>query len=215
MNMYATLSADIVKSTKLSDSDTIRIKNHLEAFLDEMENVSEGSWGRVVKGDAFECVLSNPNDILRVALMLKCHVKCFALQSVGSKLSKYGIRIAIAIGELRVNNRESGIIDGEAIYKSGRAIEKKAPNGRGTMIACYEGNNSDAINALISLCDTLINKSTPKQCEVLFYKLSGMAEESVAEKMRKARPTINRHSEKAGWPAIEKAVRYFESIKFE
>lgn len=215
MNMYATLSADIVKSTKLSDGDTIRIKDHLEYFLDEMEKVSEGSWGRVIKGDAFECVLTNPKDMLRVALMLKCHVKCFALQSAGSKLSKYGIRIAIAVGELRTNNRELGIIDGEAIYKSGRAIEKRAPNGRGTMMVCYEGNNSDAINAMVSLCDTLINKSTPKQCEVLFYKLSGMAEERVAEIMSKKRPTINRHSEKAGWPAIEKAVRYFESVNFE
>lgn len=56
---YATISADIVDSTKLKTADTIRIKKLLKDFLEPMKKVSEGSWGRVVKGDAFECVLED------------------------------------------------------------------------------------------------------------------------------------------------------------
>lgn len=55
---YATISADIVDSTKLDANDTMRIKQHLTNFLKYMMSVSKGSWGRVVKGDAFECVLN-------------------------------------------------------------------------------------------------------------------------------------------------------------
>lgn len=72
--IYATISADIVDSTKMTTEDMILVSKCLNDFLHPMMKVSKGSWGRVVKGDAFECVLEQPHDLLRVALMLKCHV---------------------------------------------------------------------------------------------------------------------------------------------
>lgn len=212
---YATISADIVDSTKLNANDTIRMKHYLMDFLERMMKVSEGSWGRVVKGDAFECVLLHPHDALRVALMLKCYVKSFVPEAKNLEFSKYGIRIAIAIDELRTVNQSLGIIDGEAIYRSGRAIEKRHSNVKGTMMLCYDGAETEALQAIVALCDTVINKATSKQCEVLFEKLYGIAEVDLAKKTGKSIPTINKHSQKAGWSAIECAVKYFETLKFE
>ena len=113
--LYATISADIVDSTKMTAEDTIRMSQLLNAFLKPMKKASEGSWGRVVKGDAFECVLLAPSDLLRVALMLKCYVKMFVPEDANPEFSKYGIRIAMAVGELRTSDEQLGIIDGEAI----------------------------------------------------------------------------------------------------
>lgn len=211
---YATISADIVDSTKLNADDTIRISKCLNDFLEPMVKVSKGSWGRVVKGDAFECVLQKPNDLLRVALMLKCHVKTFVPQESNPEFSKYGIRIAMAIGDLRTNDQSLGIIDGDAIYRSGRAIEEKRLNVRGTMEYCNDEPGADAIKAIVRLCDAVINKSTGKQCEVLFCKLCGKEEVELANDMGKSRPTINKHSQRAGWTAIKSAVKYFESLTF-
>jgi len=207
---YATISADIVDSTKMTSEDTIRINKCLNNFLEPMMKVSTGSWGRVVKGDAFECVLKEPRDLLRVALMLKCHLKAFVPEKANPEFSKYGIRIAMAVGELRTCDQHLGIIDGDAIYRTGRTIEEKRPNVRGTMIYCSDG--ADDVKAIVALCDTVINKSTGKQCEVLFCKLNGMSEDAMANAMKKSRPTVNTHSQKAGWPAIEKAVKYFETL---
>lgn len=212
--LYATISADIVDSTKMSAEDTIRVNKLLTDFLEPMKKVSEGSWGRVVKGDAFECVLQEPRDLLRVALMLKCHVKTFVPEVLNPEFSKYGIRIAMAVGELRTSNEQLGIIDGDAIYRTGRAMEEKRPNVRGTMMYCNDGLEAEAVKAIVALCDVVINKSTGKQCEVLFNKLCGKDEGEMASAMGKSRPTVNAHSQKAGWIAIERAVKYFESLTF-
>lgn len=212
--LYATISADIVDSTKMTADDTIRLSKLLTDFLEPMKKVSEGSWGRVVKGDAFECVLLDPRDILRVALMLKCHVKMFVPETANPEFSKYGIRIAMAVGELRTSDEQLGIIDGDAIYRTGRAMEEKRPNVRGTMIYCNDGLEAEAVKAIVALCDVVINKSTGKQCEVLFNKLCGRDEVEMAAAMGKSRPTVNAHSQKAGWIAIERAVKYVESLTF-
>lgn len=212
--LYATISADIVDSTKMTADDTIRLSKLLTDFLKPMKKVSEGGWGRVVKGDAFECVLLDPRDMLRVALMLKCHVKMFVPETANPEFSKYGIRIAMAVGELRTSDEQLGIIDGDAIYRTGRAMEEKRPNVRGTMIYCNDGLEAEAVKAIVALCDVVINKSTGKQCEVLFNKLCGKEEVEMAAAMGKSRPTVNAHSQKAGWIAIERAVKYFESLTF-
>lgn len=213
--LYATISADIVDSTKMSAEDTIRVHKLLTDFLGPMKRVSEGGWGRVVKGDAFECVMQDPRDLLRVALMLKCYVKTFVPMEANPEFSKYGIRIAMAVGELRTSVESLGIIDGAAIYRTGRAMEEKRPNVRGTMFYCNDGHEAEAVKAVVALCDVVINKSTGKQCEVLFNKLCGKDEIEMAASMGKSRPTINAHSQKAGWIAIERAVKYFESLHFE
>ena len=213
--LYATISADIVDSTKMTAEDTIRMSQLLKDFLKPMKTASEGSWGRVVKGDAFECVLLAPSDLLRVALMLKCYVKMFVPEDANPEFSKYGIRIAMAVGKLRTSDEQLGIIDGEAIYRTGRAMEEKRPNVRGTMMYCNEGPEAEGVKAIVALCDVVINKSTSKQCEVLFNKLCGKDEAWMATAMGKSRPTINAHSQKAGWWAIERAVKYFESICFD
>ena len=43
--LYATISADIVDSTKMTAEDTIRLIKLLTDFLEPMKKVSKGSWG--------------------------------------------------------------------------------------------------------------------------------------------------------------------------
>ena len=52
--LYATISADIVDNTKMTAEDTIRMNKLQSDFLEPMKRMSKVSWGRVVKGDAFD-----------------------------------------------------------------------------------------------------------------------------------------------------------------
>jgi len=209
--MYSTISADIVSSTKLDAEDTINMKEVLARFLSSMEVVSPGSWGRIIKGDAVECVLERPHDALRVALMLKCAVKSYVPKKKNKDFSRYGVRIAIAIGDLRINDRENGIIDGYAIYASGRTIEDKTMVSKGTMQVLTQSASYASLDVVAFLADSLINKATDKQCAILFQKLMRKSEKSIAESLGKKVPTINAHSQKAAWPAISKALDWFET----
>lgn len=220
----ATISADIVSSTALSVFDLMHLQSVIRQFLDELSVKSQNTdWGRLFKGDSVEIFLSNPHEALRVALLLKALVKkTFVESNMEAKQSlfkKFGIRIAIGIGEMRVADKNRDVLDGEAIYYSGRALEKGTKEGlsikRTMFFASKDSLFSEQMDVMLGLLDMLFKEATSKQCEVLYYKLLGMSEVEIAEKLGVVQSVVNQHSNAIGWNAIESAVNYFEKLNFE
>jgi hypothetical protein len=215
--MYATISADIVSSTSLSLESTIELKQKIGQLLKLLENKYTNFWGRQIKGDYIECFIPNVADSFRIALIIKSYIKSLSLPEV--KLNKdfqtYGIRISIGIGAMRLIDRNEDILDGEAIYLSGRAIENMTLNKGTISISINNFLFSSELNLIALLTDALVNNATKKQCEVLFNKLLAMKEEDIAKKLGISQPTVNSHSSSAKWYCIEEALKYFEQIKFE
>ena len=220
----ATISADIVSSTTLSVFDLMHLQSVIRQFLDELSVKSQDAdWGRLFKGDSVEIFLSNPHEALRTALLLKTLVKkTFVESNMEAKQSlfkKFGIRIAIGIGEMRVADKNRDVLDGEAIYYSGRALEKGTKEGlsvkRSMYFACKDSLFSEQMDVMLGLLDMLFKEATSKQCEVLYYKLIGMNEVEIAEKLGVVQSVVNQHSNAIGWNAIESAVKYFERLNFE
>lgn len=215
--MYATISADIVSSTSLSLESTIELKQKIGQLLKLLENKYTNFWGRQIKGDYIECFIPNVADSFRIALIIKSYIKSLSLPEV--KLNKdfqtYGIRISIGMGAMRLIDRNEDILDGEAIYLSGRAIENMTLNKGTISISVNNFLLSSELNLIALLTDALVNNATKKQCEVLFYKLLAMKEEDIAKKLWISQPTVNSHSSSAKWYCIEEALKYFEQIKFE
>ena len=220
----ATISADIVSSTALSVFDLMHLQSVIRQFLDELSVKSQDAdWGRLFKGDSVEIFLSNPHEALRTALLLKALVKkTFVESNMETKQSlfkKFGIRIAIGIGEMRMADKNRDVLDGEAIYYSGRALEKGTKEGlsvkRSMYFSCKDSLFSEQMDVMLGLLDMLFKEATPKQCEVLYYKLMGMNEVEIAEKLGVVQSVVNQHSNAIGWNAIESAVNYFEKLNFE
>jgi hypothetical protein len=224
---HAVISGDIIASTSLNDLGKAKIEAKLNSLIKEL-NKKYGIYGRVLKGDYIECYVKEIADVFRVALAIKSFVKSVEIssnevnpnESGRLKLFKtYGIRLAIGVGELSRLDLKNGIIDGDAIYFSGRIInEDKTHNKEKVTIknTLFIKSNDDEfdreIQPLLALIDVLISKNTQKQCEVLYLKLIGLNEESIVKKLKKKQPTINEQSTIAGWNAIEKAVQRFEYV---
>ena len=216
--MYATLSADIVSSTSLSKEGTIELKQKIDSLFQLLGEKFPGFWGRQIKGDYIECLIPNVSDSFRIALIIKSYIKSITLPEIKQSKSfqTYGIRIAIGIGEMRIVDKQEGILDGEAIYLSGRAIENMTSPNKGTLsIHINNDIQPSALNTIAVLVDALMNNATKKQSEVLFYKLLSVKEEDIAEKLCISQPGVNSHSSSAKWYCIEEALNYFEQIKFE
>ena len=215
--MYATISADIVSSTSLSLESTIELKLKIEQLFKLLEDKYPKFWGRQIKGDYIECLIPNVSDSFRIALIIKSYIKSLSLPEV--KINKdfqtYGVIISIGIGGMRIVDINAGILDGEAIYLSGRAIENMTLN-KGTLSININNNIlSSELNTIAILTDALMNNATKKQCEVLFYKLLAIKEGEIAEKLGISQPSVNSHSSSAKWYCIEEALKCFEQIKFE
>lgn len=216
--MYATISADIVSSTSLSEVETIELKQYIEEQLKMLETLYPGSWGRLIKGDYIECVVPNASSAFRIALIIKNSIKAFEVEkTLGSKLFyTYGARISIGIGGMRIVDREQGIMDGEAIYLSGRSLAKMGSLSKGALtIETINENLSQNLRVVAVLTDAILNDATPKQSQVIYYKLLGYKESEIAEKMKIYQSGVNNHSSSAKWYCIEEALNYFEQIKFE
>ncbi|MDR3272840.1 MAG: fumarate hydratase [Flavobacteriaceae bacterium] len=220
----ATLSADIVSSTSLNVEQRLILEKELVRLLALLKKTfgSKIFFGRLIKGDYIECVLDNPILALRVALLIKSYIKALDIRpdkKTGQNLKDFkeqGIRIAVGIGELSIWDKKKGIIDGEAIYLSGRAInemtgsDKKIKN---TLV--FRSNNeswNDSLSPIFSLLDVLFTKFKRAQSEIVFYKLLNKSEKEITGILNKSQSTINQHSTATGWTAIESSVKYFEKL---
>lgn len=219
----STISGDIVAFTSLS----LKNKQILEKGISNLIQVIQkefNSFCRIVKGDYLECVIDKPAQTLRIATLIKCYIKSVELESETDNkrfkyFKNYGIRLAIGYGDLKRFDSKKGIIDGEAIYMSGRKISEENTHHKERIVIkntlffiSKEAHLNQQFEGTIALLDFILNKATAKQCEVLYYKLLGHSEKEISKIMEISQPVVNQHSISAGWNAIETAVKNFNSI---
>lgn len=216
-NKYAAISADIVSSTSLSSEDIKKLQLQIKALLVKFEQYFNGFWGRLVKGDSIECVMEHPSDALRVALMLKAFVKSFVPSEgeVDSKFKRYGLRLAIGVGTMRTVDKEIDMIDGEAIYLSGRALaDMSEKTSNSFQFVMNDDISRGAMRIIMIQLNQMINSATGRQCETLFYRLQYCNDAQVAEKMGITRSGANNNLRNIGWSVVESALDYYEQLDF-
>ena len=127
------------------------------------------------------------------------------------------MRVAIAVAPLENYQPQKGVMDGEAIYLSGRALNRKDTHDKQKIIikrTLYFLSSDLAVQHLyetmLEMLDVILARCSAKQCEVVFYKLLNKSEVEISKILQKNQSTINQHSTAAGWNAIDRAVSYFE-----
>ena len=222
----AVISGDILASTSLDEVDRLKVFKNTQKLLKEISE-KYNAYCRITQGDYIECATPHSEKALEIALILKSFIKAIPI-SDNPRYQKdnrvkayktYGIRIAIGYGELLQINPQQKIIDGEAVYLSGRFLKDLSTHDKERMtikttLNFVSNNNffNDNINALLSLVEVIINRATSKQCDVLFRKLFGQNESEIAHWTKVSQPAVNRHSTSVGWNAIEQAVQFYEKL---
>lgn len=213
---YATISADIVASTSLSREMLVELTTGVKRVLETIAKNYQGFWGRLVKGDSIECVMEHPKDALRVAILLKSFIKSFVPSDgiADVKFKHFGLRLAIGIGEMRLIDKELDMMDGEAIYLSGRALANMQDKTSDSFQIVMKNDVNRALPVIAMLLNHIINDATCRQCETLFYRLQCNQVSQVAEKMHISRAGAGNNLRMMGWDAIERALNYYEQLYF-
>ncbi|MCB0454132.1 MAG: fumarate hydratase [Aequorivita sp.] len=223
---YSVISGDIVSSTGLHTQDRKFVEENLNDLLHNLKQ-EFNVYGRIIKGDYLECVVPNAAEGLQVALAIKSFVKAIPIRiktykSEDNRIKQFkthGIRLAIGYGELSRYMPEEGVIDGEAIYLSGREISGETTYNKERIViknTLFFASKDEKLNKnfqpLLALLDVLLSKATSRQCEVLYLKLMNNQEEEIAKRLGIGQSAVNQHSTSVGWNAIEEAVNYFKTI---
>lgn len=214
--VWATISADIVKSTSLAEEDWIDLTDKIKEMLSKMESNSLINWGRLVKGDSIECVLENPKNALKIAILLKSFIKSYSPShgEVDKKFKNIGLKLAIGIGGMRIVDKDKDLMDGEAIYLSGRKLIALSDDSENMQIVMESNVENKALPVIVSLLNYILDKATRRQCETLYCRLLRGNDGEVAKYMNITRSGVIQHLKGIGWGAIQSAIHYFENLNF-
>lgn len=223
----ATISADVISYTALPEVEKRKLENTIKQLLSDLtiKFTDQGFYGRLTQGDLIECAMNSPIYAFRVALLVKTGIKSIDFSFSGNEkirlkyFLEHSIRLAIAVAPLTTIDRETGIIDGEAIYLSGRTIKNYSTSDKQKVVIknsmffrSQDNDIQEQFDTILALIDTILSKCSSKQCEVIFYKLLNLSEKEISKKLKKNQSTISQHSTAGGWSSIEKATNYFENM---
>ncbi len=217
--MIAVISADIVRSTSLQTADLISLRNNLRAFFNDLAKDYPGFWARIVRGDSIECYVPDCRYVLRIAILIKLFVKMQAARlNCSSLLRRHGIRLSIGIAELTYADKDEDVINGPAIYLSGRNLDelsRRDSSYSAFEMDCANRYCSDLLESYVALLTHLVDSYTTKQAEVVFYKLLGFREADISKRLGIYQSAVNMRSTSARWGLLNTAIRDFEHLKFE
>jgi hypothetical protein len=217
--MKATISADIVRSTSMGTADLLDLRRGLLGLIRDLEKDIPGFWARIVRGDCLECVVPDARDALRIAILLKLFVKMRVADfDCSEMLRRHGIRFSIAAGDLRYINRDEDIIDGPAIYLSGRNLDEISR--KGSRMSIFEIDRqprplSNVLDSFVALVCDLADSYSAKQSAVVFYKLLGLKEVEISERLGIYQSSVNMRATSARWGLLNMSIRDFESFNLE
>lgn len=216
--MIATISADIVRSTSLQTGDLIELRNRLRGLLDDLEKDYQGFWARITRGDSIECVVPDYRYVLRIAILIKLFVKiqvdsfdCHEL------LQRYGIRFSIGLADINYADKNEDIIDGPAIYISGRNLDEISKKDLYTAFEIEKTPRSfsQVMDSYVALLGNLVDSYSAKQAEVVFYKLLGFKEMEISRRIGVYQSAVNMRSTGAQWGLLNTAIKDFEELTYK
>lgn len=217
--MIATISADIVRSTSMDTADLLDLRKGLQGLISNLEKGIPGFWARIVRGDSLECVVPDSRDSLRIAILLKLFVKMrVADYNCSEMLQRYGIRFSIAVGDLKYADKDDDIIDGPAIYLSGRNLDEISR--KGGLMSAFELDReprslSKVLDSYVALVCDLVDAYSAKQAEVVYYKLLGFKEVEISERIGIYQSSVNVRASNAQWGLLNMALKDFENFDLE
>ena len=203
----------------MNTEDLIVLRNKLQGLFHDLEEDYPGFWARIVRGDSIECVVPNYNDALRIAILIKLYIKMRVSEFECSKmLQKYGIRFSIGVAEIKYADKKEDIINGAAIYISGRNLDEISR--KDNIMTAFEIEQvpkplSNLLNSYVAMVSGLIDSYSAKQAEVIYMKLRGLKEKEISESVGIYQSSVNTRATNAKWNLLNTAIKDYEALKIE
>ncbi len=223
--LKAIITGDIIHSTRMTvDQRTWLFKEIAKAL--KVWNKDFKMRSEIFRGDSFQCLISDPKDALKVALIIKTFIRSLN-PSHSYEVSKksnpaikrnviypswiFDARIAIGIGEVDSFSGRLAVSSGEAFSLSGHLLDKIKNKKQSIAIASNDDYNNELETESI-LLDAIISKTSALQCEVINSKLLGYTEIEIAKEFKIMQSAVNQRSNSGNWNAINAMVERFENI---
>jgi len=178
--MYAVLTGDLIKSSRLTSTQSKGAMERLKRTADEFSDLYPQSIvGRMdsFRHDSWQLLVDKPVLCLRVALYLRS-----ALKLASDAHIKYDTRISISIGTVEsISRRRISDSRGPAFTLSGKGMDLL--NGRYLTFASGDDPSSfvSALgNGIIPMIDCVVADWSPTESRAVYGALKGWTQEEIA-----------------------------------
>lgn len=202
MTIHAVLTGDIVNSTKLKAVVEKKLVKTLNDILKPYKF-------EFYRGDSFQVYMKEPCKALQVALL--CRTAAIRTAQ-GEDIASSDIRISIGIGNVQMPVKILGSAKGEAFVLSGRLFDEMQKTDTRLSIAIEKNIANTGLLVIADYVNTIYEKMTAKQAEVIFLLLKGETQQNIANTLKKSKSTISQFASAARWTEIEKLLQHYENL---
>jgi hypothetical protein len=213
--LYAVLTGDLVKSSKLTSDESQNAMQWLREAADKIVDLYPESIAGTIdtfRHDSWQLLLTQPSLCLRVAVFFRT-----ALKLHSDKTAKYDTRISIGIGEVEFI-AESRVSDsrGPAFTISGKNLDDMGRN----RLVCQAQNRDWVAIALLSrvavpLLDCVVSDWTSTEAHAVHGTLKGLTQEEIAQSLPPnprtgkavTRQAVSDSLERGHWGNVEETLR--------
>jgi hypothetical protein len=206
--LYAVITGDIKKSTRLPAADLVRLPSVLKEIFNALGKTPEPK-GRLLRysifrGDSFQLVIE-PESVLEAMLFIRAGLRAAYPGSVAKAVD---CRLAAAIGH--IENLTDNITEstGEAFTLSGRLMEDIKKSFLMAIITPDPSATSE-LNTELALCDKLMSRWTYSQALLLPKLLNGEMQTSIADESGISQAAVAKKTQAMGWQAIEMLLQRY------
>ncbi|MGQ9643525.1 MAG: hypothetical protein ACUVT3_06680 [Ignavibacterium sp.] len=204
LKLYSVITADVVKSSKLSITKHKQLIDIIKKCSSEIQKVIPGTFQytpEYFRGDSWQIVLKKPEHALAVVLFYRAFIRA------NMKISFLDARMAISLGSIDFVKKSFGV--GEAYKISGEALDLKGK--RRLKFIFNEKEISLLLDLIVENTDFISSKWTVRQSQIIILALSGYNQLQIAKKIKVSQQAISQQLDSAGWSVISKNIDFFKN----
>jgi SatD family (SatD) len=197
--MIAIITGDLIKSNKVPAKVwTNKLKDVLSSFGN-----SPKTW-IIYRGDEFQVEISNPEDALSAAILIKSAVK-----SIG----KIDVRMSIGLGVKNLNASKIIESNGSAFVNSGRSFEHLKKSGITLACTCDDEAINVDMNFVLSMAtEGFMDKWSQASSEIVYLMLThqNLNQTEMALKLDMAQSAISKRLNRAKYDLVLELIKYYQ-----
>lgn len=211
---YAVVTGDLVGSSAVAHNDRSRLIETLNAAFQSLTELPRlpsdfvASEFEIYRGDSFQGVLKYPELALRALVALRATLRS---RNGTSRESLWDARLAVGIGDISYFSGKTAEGDGEAFRRSGPLLDQLKGDRRTAVLTPWQEVN-DELSVECALFDTIANRWSSHQSEVILLSQQGFTQQSIADKLGITQGAVNHRLKAGNWSAVEIFIDRFESL---
>jgi DNA-binding CsgD family transcriptional regulator len=197
--MNAVITGDIVNSTLMP-------KKMFAALIDGLSGLFANDKIEIYRGDSFQAFMKDADDALE-----NC-IKSRLLAIQYSDEHRVDIRLSIGLGFIKGDVAHLGSNMEELFVKSGRYFDRFQNSTRKLIIVSGNEDKDLTFEIIAEYMDSILERTTPRQAEILFNLLSGKSQVETARLLNKTKATVSQHVKTARYDEILNLLQKFKIL---